>query len=130
MSMGNGERLRRARKAAEKAARPFLGRWIVVFYDEADPDGTPVMEANNPKDLAMEAGEMLVIVGAAAGSRPQRSSSSVGLGLSIVIVFFYYVILSFCQSLGEASYLPAVVAAWFPNLVFLVLGGFLVRRAN
>ena len=53
-----------------------------------------------------------------------------GLGLSIVIVFFYYVILSFCQSLGEASYLPAVVAAWFPNLVFLVLGGFLVRRAN
>lgn len=73
---------------------------------------------------------VLALVGAAAGSRPQRSSSSVGLGLSIVIVFFYYVILSFCQSLGEASYLPAVVAAWFPNLVFLVLGGFLVRRAN
>lgn len=56
MSMGRPQMMRRARKAAEKAARPFLGRWIVVFYDEADPDGTPVMEANNPRDLAMEAG--------------------------------------------------------------------------
>ena len=56
MSAGDGERLRRARKAAERAARPFLGRWIVVFYDEADPDGTPVMEANNSRDLALEAG--------------------------------------------------------------------------
>lgn len=73
---------------------------------------------------------VLVLVGAAVGSRPQRSSSSIGLGLSVIIVFCYYVIMSFCKSLGEAGFIPGVVAAWIPNAVFLVVGAYLVRRAN
>lgn len=36
--------------------KPFLGEWIVVFYEESDPDGTPVMEADNAADLARETG--------------------------------------------------------------------------
>ena len=40
---------------------------------------------------------VLVLVGASVGSRPQRASSSMGLGLSVVIVFAYYVIMSFCK---------------------------------
>jgi lipopolysaccharide export system permease protein len=73
---------------------------------------------------------VLVLVGAAVGSRPQRSSSGMGLGLSVVIVFTYYVIMSFCKSLGEAGFLPGVVAAWIPNAAFLVIGSILTRRAN
>lgn len=73
---------------------------------------------------------VLVLVGAAVGSRPQRSSSSMGLGLSVVIVFCYYVIMSFCKSLGEAGFIPGLVAAWIPNAAFLVIGFVLTRRAN
>ena len=75
---------------------------------------------------------VLALVGAALGVRPQRSGSGsgVGLGLSVVIVFAYYVIMSFCQSLGQGGYLPPVVAAWSPNVIFLVAGGALVSRAN
>lgn len=73
---------------------------------------------------------VLVLVGAAVGSRPQRSSSSMGLGLSVIIVFAYYVIMSLCKSLGEANFIPGVVAAWIPNTAFLVVGTLLTRRAN
>jgi lipopolysaccharide export system permease protein len=73
---------------------------------------------------------VLVLVGAAVGSRPQRSSSSMGLGLSVVIVFCYYVIMSLCKSLGEANIMPGLVAAWIPNAVFLTIGMALIRRAN
>ena len=73
---------------------------------------------------------VLVLVGAAVGSRPQRSSSSMGLGLSVIIVFAYYVIMSLCKSLGEANFIPGVIAAWVPNAVFLVVGSVLTRRAN
>ncbi|MDR1885808.1 MAG: LptF/LptG family permease [Synergistaceae bacterium] len=73
---------------------------------------------------------VLVLVGAAVGSRPQRSSSGMGLGLSVVIVFCYYVIMSFCKSLGEARFMSAPVAAWVPNVVFLLVGVWLIRRAN
>jgi len=72
----------------------------------------------------------MAIVGAALGSRPQRSGSSVGLGLSVIIVFVYYVIMSFSRSLGEAAYLPPPVAAWIPNAAFLAVGTFLCIRAN
>jgi len=73
---------------------------------------------------------VLVLVGAAVGSRPQRSSSSMGLGLSVIIVFAYYVVMSLCQSLGEANFIPGVIAAWIPNASFLVIGFVLTRRAN
>lgn len=73
---------------------------------------------------------VLVMVGAAVGSRPQRSSSGMGLGLSVVIVFAYYVIMSFCKSLGEASFIPGVLAAWIPNIVFFIVGAYLTKRAN
>lgn len=73
---------------------------------------------------------ILGIVGAALGSRPQRSGSSVGLGLSVIIVFVYYVIMSFSKSLGEAQYMPPLIAAWTANAVFLTVGLFLCSRAN
>ena len=73
---------------------------------------------------------VLALVGATIGSRPQRASSSMGLGLSVMIVFAYYVILSFCQSLGEANFMPGALAAWTPNAVFLAVGALLTGRAN
>lgn len=73
---------------------------------------------------------VLALVGAALGSRPQRSGSSVGLGISVIIVFVYYVIMSFTQSLGEAGYLPPFIAAWIANAIFLSVGAWLSVRAN
>ena len=73
---------------------------------------------------------VLALVGASVGSRPQRSSSGMGLGLSVVIVFCYYVIMSLCRSLGESNFIPGLLAAWIPNVVFLSVGLFLIRRAN
>lgn len=73
---------------------------------------------------------ILAIVGAALGSRPQRSGSSVGLGLSVIIVFVYYVIMSFTRSLGESAYLPPFIAAWTANAIFLIVGSYLCVRAN
>jgi lipopolysaccharide export system permease protein len=73
---------------------------------------------------------VLALVGAAVGSRPQRSSSGMGLGLSVVIVFCYYVIMSLCKSMGEANLIPGILAAWVPNAVFLAVGAALIRRAN
>jgi lipopolysaccharide export system permease protein len=73
---------------------------------------------------------VLVLVGAAVGSRPQRSSSSIGLGLSVIIVFAYYVVMSLFKSFGEAGFIPVVIAAWAPNASFLLVGSILTRRAN
>ncbi|MDR1650882.1 MAG: LptF/LptG family permease [Synergistaceae bacterium] len=121
-----------------------------IDSDSADPDEMNLRELymtmKNAASTGEEYGELrmlfhlriavpwasvvLVLVGAAVGSRPQRSSSGMGLGLSVVIVFCYYVIMSFCKALGEADYMPGIIAAWVPNAVFLSVGTFLIRRAN
>ncbi len=41
-----------------------------------------------------------------------------GIGISIVIGFVYWMIFSFCLSLGRASVLPPVLSVWFANFVF------------
>lgn len=57
--------------------------------------------------------------------------SGIGFGLSVLIVFAYYVVMSFSRALGEAGYLPAFIASWFPNMSFLLVGGYFARgRAN
>lgn len=73
---------------------------------------------------------IFAILGAALGSRPQRSSSSVGLGFSVIIIFVYYVIMSFSKSLGESGAMPRMLAAWNANFVFLAIGMYLCSRAN
>ncbi|MEA3507825.1 MAG: LptF/LptG family permease [Synergistota bacterium] len=73
---------------------------------------------------------ILALLGAALGVRPQRTSSGVGLAVSVLIVFFYYVIMSFSRSFGEAGYLSPVLAAWLPNLLFFMIALTLGRRAN
>lgn len=73
---------------------------------------------------------IFAMLGAALGSKPQRSSSSVGFGYSVIIIFVYYVIMSFSRALGESGTLPPLAAAWTANAVFLVISIWLCSRAN
>lgn len=73
---------------------------------------------------------IFAILGAALGSRPQRASSGVGFGFSVIIIFVYYVIMSFSKALGENGSLPPAMAAWVANLVFLAISLLLCSRAN
>jgi len=73
---------------------------------------------------------MCALIGAPLGLQPQRSSSSMGFGLSVVIVLIYYVFLSVCTSLGESGKIPPLLAAWIPNLIGFAAGGFFIRRAS
>jgi lipopolysaccharide export system permease protein len=74
---------------------------------------------------------IFVLLGAPLGIKPQRSSSSVGLGLSIIVLFFYYILLSIGMWFGLMGILPAVLAAWLPNILIGAYGGYLlVQKSN
>ncbi len=73
---------------------------------------------------------ILAVLGASLGVGPQRSGAGVGLAMSVLIVFAYYVVMSFSRSFGEAGIIPPVAAAWLPNLIFLAVAGLLVRSAD
>lgn len=74
---------------------------------------------------------VLALIGAALGVRPQRRGGvGMGFGMSVLIVFAYYVVMSMCRALGETGRIAPLLAAWFPNVLFLSIGGFLTFGAN
>jgi lipopolysaccharide export system permease protein len=68
------------------------------------------------------------LVGAPLGLRRQRTSNALGLGLSILIIFSYYVFLFVAQALGQTGALPPWLGAWLPDLVTIGVGAFLLWR--
>lgn len=67
------------------------------------------------------------LVGAALGTRPQRTSPVTGFGISVVIIFSYYLLAFISSSLGEAGIFDPFVAAWLPTVTGLGAGGLLLR---
>ncbi len=63
------------------------------------------------------------------GIRPQRSSSGAGFGISIAIVFAFYVVTTICLAIGQSNPSTSLVMAWLPNVVFSLTGIWLLRQA-
>ncbi len=68
------------------------------------------------------------VVGSALGATPQNMSRATGFGLSVVIIFSYYLLGFLIGSLGLIGLISPVLAGWLPNLLGLAMGGWLLYR--
>ncbi len=75
-------------------------------------------------------GLIFVLLGVPLGLRVKRGSKATGIILSIVLVLFYYIALSATRSFGIGDLLTPILAAWLPNIVFGILGGVIILRAE
>lgn len=73
---------------------------------------------------------VFALIGTPLGLQPHRSSSSIGLGLSIIIIFIYYSFMTVTTALGQGGAMPAFIAAWIPNIIGMIVGIYLIRRAS
>ena len=68
------------------------------------------------------------VIGSALGSTPQQMSRSTGFGLSVVIIFAYYLLGFLIGSLGLMGLISPILAGWLPNILGLAMGGYLLYR--
>lgn len=74
---------------------------------------------------------VFALIGAPLGLQKTRSSSSsVGFGVSVLIIFIYYGVMTFTAALGKGDVLPPVVAAFIPDGIGVLAGLFLNWRAS
>ncbi|NQU18125.1 MAG: YjgP/YjgQ family permease [Candidatus Saganbacteria bacterium] len=73
---------------------------------------------------------VFVLLGAPLGLSPRRASSSVGLGLSIIVIFAYYVLMFFSMALGELGLISPPLAAWLPNIITALISYRFIRQAG
>ncbi len=72
---------------------------------------------------------VFAMLAAPLGIRPHRSSSSVGLGLSILVIFLYYIVGRYTISLAVQGNVAPMVGAFAPNIIGLAAAFVLLRRA-
>ncbi|MCX5951622.1 MAG: LptF/LptG family permease [Cyanobacteria bacterium] len=71
------------------------------------------------------------LIGSSLGVRPHaRTSRSQGFGISVLLIFGYYLMSFIVSSLGVTGTLTPFLAAWLPVLVGLASGGVLLRQAS
>ncbi len=68
------------------------------------------------------------LVGAAMGTIPQRTGRGTSFGVSVIVIFSYYLIFFISGAMGQANVLSPFMGAWLPNFLFLGIGVFLLVR--
>ncbi len=63
-----------------------------------------------------------------ASERKLKESLSVSIFYGICIAFIYWILYSFCLSLGYGEVLPPIIAAWTANMIFFSFGVFILMR--
>ncbi len=58
-----------------------------------------------------------------------KRGSIAGIGTAIGVAISYWVIASIFENLGDVNSLPAILAAWSPDLLFAIAGTYLLLRA-
>ncbi|MGA1132269.1 MAG: LptF/LptG family permease [Prochlorotrichaceae cyanobacterium] len=70
------------------------------------------------------------LVGSSLGILPnQRTNRATAFGVSVLIIFSYYMLSFFSSSLGVRGTLSPEISAWFPIALGLVCGGILAMRS-
>lgn len=115
--------LARQRTPAEMS-REELRREIALFR-RSGIDVTRLLVDYHMK-LALPFTAFIFILVGTPLSLGNRESRTLSLALTVIIIFTYYVLVSFSRSLGRAGAFSPLVAAWLPNGFFLVLGILLI----
>jgi len=71
---------------------------------------------------------LLGFVGAPLGIVNRRSGRSGGIAISIIVVFFYYMMITLGEGLGDEGKIPPVIAMWLPNVMLGSIGIYLVVK--
>lgn len=70
------------------------------------------------------------LISAPLGMIFSRLGPYIGVALSVILVFLYYTAMQTFQAMGQAGYLPPLVAAWLQNIIFGVVGLVLLTRVD
>ena len=72
---------------------------------------------------------ILTLIGAALSSRKVRGGIGMHLGIGITIAFSYILFMQISKSFAISGDLSPALAAWIPNLIFCIIGIYLLKKA-
>ena len=126
--LGPAEVARTSQRPADMSALQLWGHISIMSKQGANL--APLWVLFHLKLAVPWACVILAVLGSTLGIGHQRSGAGVGVAMSVLVVFAYYVVMSFSRSFGEAGFIPPLAAAWLPNVIFITFAGILARYAD
>ena len=106
-----------------------LRQYITVLQRSGTSAARYIVQVHFKLAVPMSAA-LFALLAVPVGLRPHRSGTSIGLGLTILVLIGYYIISSVTITLGDNGRLHPIPAAWLPDVVLAAAGVALVRRAD
>lgn len=108
-----------------------LRRLIALQRYEDSELGRQALEELHMRFAVPWAAIGLALVGLPLGLRPQRTSTGVGLGISLAIIMAYYIVFSVMRIFGQEGTLHPAVSDWIPNFLLFTIGlGLLINASR
>ena len=73
---------------------------------------------------------IIILIGAPFALVTTRGGVLIGIGMSIAIGLLYYAVIAMSLAFGKAGFLPPFIAAWLGNIIFAVLGVYLINKRS
>ncbi|HAN73583.1 MAG TPA: permease [Planktothrix sp. UBA8407] len=73
---------------------------------------------------------VFALLGVALGSRPQSTSKATSFGISVIVIFGYYLLSFITGALGQKEILTPFFAAWLPTFLGIGIASFLLVRSS
>ncbi|MFA5929088.1 MAG: LptF/LptG family permease [Candidatus Margulisiibacteriota bacterium] len=123
------EELRQEQRDPKSMNYLELKRYIELMNRTGSNVNEMLLELNRKIALPF-ASFLFVLLGAPLGLRPQRSGGAIGLGLSIIVVFCYYLLTSVGVWLTLANLISPFAGAWLANVLIAATGWYLLQKAT
>jgi len=123
------DQVMQAQKSPEEMTIRELRDHIAVLNARSDDMREHVLQLHL-KFAIPAASFVFALLAAALGVQPHRSASSVGFGLSILVIFAYYILMTIGTAMAENGRINPILGAWLQNIVLGAAGVILTWRAS
>ena len=116
------DRFGQTERFAEEMSSRDLREWITLMEAGGYDPLRYLVDLNLKYSFPFICAIMALIALPLAFWKEKGGGIAVGVTVGIFLAFVYLVMLGLSRSLGYAGLLPPFMAAWFPNMVYVVLG--------
>ena len=116
-------------KAPEAMGYREMSRFVGAI-ERSGGDANPLRVERGQKLAIPVAVIVIIIFGAPLATSSQRGGAAYGVGISLGITILYLLLFRVGKALGSSGAIDPMIAAWGPNILFLVAGLALMTRVR
>lgn len=113
----------------ETFTSPELLRYISKQKDRGSSNVVQYEVEYHKRIASCFASFILTIIGASLSARKRKGGMGMYLGIGLALSFSYILLQTICATFAINAGMPAIIAAWIPNIIYFLIAYFCYKKA-